>query len=404
MSIDITDLMILIKEGTPTQMRYAEVLLPIRRDGNRLLSTILLSNVAANSLVTVFLGDLLANGWQTFIISTLTLCLIGEIVPQALFNRHGFILAAKSIYFIRFLLFITLPFSYPIGLALDAALGDEAGSAYTRKQIRYLIELQYEKGNLKLHETELNILQSALTISKIRVDYIMTDLNKVFMLNINSNLDFETLSMIIKSGYTRIPLYHNDRSNIVGVINAKDLSLINPNDNLPVETFCSYYNRNLLFVPNDTSIIKMLQEFIKGKTHLAFVYHRGIKVVKEQDEINDQNNNNKFEQQKKEISDDTLLDNLLLSSSSSSSNNIFKLEDENNNKTAITNSKRKTILKMGSLGDSGIFMVSSNEDTDILNAAVKKIIGIVTLEDIFAMIIQQEIFDEKDLDLTTSKY
>lgn len=80
MSIDITDLLILMKEGTPKQMRYAEVLLPIRRDGNRLLSTILLSNVAANSLVTVFLNQLLDSGWQTFVISTLVLCLIGEIV------------------------------------------------------------------------------------------------------------------------------------------------------------------------------------------------------------------------------------------------------------------------------------------------------------------------------------
>ena len=102
-------------------------------------------------------------------------------------------------------------------------MGDEAGSSYTRKQIRYLIQLQYEKGNLKLHETELNILQSALTISKVQIHTITTDLNNVFMLNINSNLDFSTLSTIIKSGYTRIPLYSCDRSNIVGVINAKGI-------------------------------------------------------------------------------------------------------------------------------------------------------------------------------------
>ena len=108
---------------------------------------------------------------------------------------------------------------------MDAALGDEAGSAYTRKQIRYLIQLQYEKGNLKLHETELNILQSALTISKVQIHTITTELNNVFMLNINSNLDFNTLSTIIKSGYTRIPLYSCDRSNVVGVINAKGFYL-----------------------------------------------------------------------------------------------------------------------------------------------------------------------------------
>ena len=294
-----------------------------------------------------------------------------------MFNRHGFILAAKSIYFIRFLLIITAPFSYPIGLALDAALGDEAGSAYTRKQIRYLIQLQYEKGNLKLHETELNILQSGLTISKIQIHTIMTDLNKVFMLNINSNLDFTTLSMIIKSGYTRIPLYSFDRSNIVGVINAKDLSLINPNDNLPVETFCSYYNTNLLFVPDDTSIIKMLQEFIKGKSHLAFVYKRRTKPVIINETDANESKRNETDQ----------LENLLAT---------------NNKSNDQCKSDRKTILKMGSLGDSGIFLVSSNEDTEILNAAVKKIIGIVTLEDVFEVIIQQEIFDEKDLDLNTS--
>lgn len=85
MSIDITDLLILMKEGTPIQMRHAEVLLPIRRDGNRLLSTLLLSNVAANALVTIFLNQLLDSGWLTFIISTLALCLIGEIVSNLFF-------------------------------------------------------------------------------------------------------------------------------------------------------------------------------------------------------------------------------------------------------------------------------------------------------------------------------
>ncbi len=146
MAIDITDLMLLNKAGTPTQKCHAAHLLPIRKNGNRILCTLLLSNVAANSLVTVFMNNLIDSGWQTFIVSTLTLCIIGEIIPQAVFNRHGFILAAKSILFIKILLYITAPFAIPIGVILDRILGAEAGMAYTRKQMRQLIELQYETG------------------------------------------------------------------------------------------------------------------------------------------------------------------------------------------------------------------------------------------------------------------
>ena len=82
MSIDITDLYILMKEGTTRQKRYAKLLLPIRKNGNRILCTILLSNVAANSLVTIFWSNLLDSGWQTFCISTILLCLAGEVIPQ----------------------------------------------------------------------------------------------------------------------------------------------------------------------------------------------------------------------------------------------------------------------------------------------------------------------------------
>ena len=109
------------------------------------------------------------------------------------------------------MLLITAPFSFPIAFVLDKFLGNEAGSAYTRNQMRQLIQLQYEKGNLKIDETEMNILQSALTMQKTQVESIMTELDKVFMLDINSKLDFSNLSTIIKSGYTRIPLYKDDR-------------------------------------------------------------------------------------------------------------------------------------------------------------------------------------------------
>lgn len=141
----------------------------------------------------------------------------------------------------------------------------------------------------------------------------------------------------------------------------------------------------------------MLQEFIKGKSHLAFVYKRSIKIkqTEETNETNETASSPTEETKNNEIISSQTLDDLLNTPSHKKSIDSDNLVKDSKN--------RKTILKMGSMGDSGIFLVSSNEDTEILNAAVKKIIGIVTLEDVFEVIIQHEIFDEKDLDRATSK-
>ena len=134
---------------------------------------------------------------------------------------------------------------------------------------------------------------------------------------------------------------------------------------------------------------------------MAFVYKRSIKI-KQTDET--QSSPSDDIKSNEMIASQTLDD---LINTTTATTNVFNHKKSIDSaepapkEAAISN--RKTILKMGSMGDSGIFLVSSNEDTDILNAAVKKIIGIVTLEDVFQVIIQQEIFDEKDLDRATSR-
>lgn len=407
MAIDITDLLILIKAGTPTQKDHAKELLPIRKNGNRILCTLLLSNVAANSLVTVFLNNLIDSGWQTFVVSTLTLCLIGEIIPQAVFNRHGFILAAKSVFFIKFLLNITAPFAYPIGLLLDKVLGAEAGMAYTRKQMRQLIELQYETGKLKLHETEMHILQSALAMQKTQVESLMIRISKVFMIDFNSRLDFDNISAIMSSGFTRIPVFKNDRSNIIGVINVKDLALINPCDNMSLEAFRSCYKTDIVFVPQDLSIIKLLQEFIKGKSHLAFVYRR-TSAIENQNEID--GSSDKEEQQAHETktrrkrTTSNLSASLRLEYFLCNSTQFKNKSLDNHDGLNDINENENLMRKQSLVGDSGIFVVTGNEELpEVFSSAMKHIIGIITLEDIFELILQEKIFDEKDLDPATLK-
>ena len=55
----------------------------------------------------------------------------------------------------------------------------------------------------------------------------MTPINKLFMIDINSNLDRNILESIYSEGYSRIPVYDGNRENIVGILMAKDLVLLN---------------------------------------------------------------------------------------------------------------------------------------------------------------------------------
>ena len=73
----------------------------------------------------------------------------------------------------------------------------------------------------------------------------MTKLDDVYMLALKTILNFETVSEIREQGYSRIPVYDTDRSNIVHVLFAKDLMFIDPDDNMPLSMVCEFYQNDV---------------------------------------------------------------------------------------------------------------------------------------------------------------
>jgi len=76
---------------------------------------------------------------------------------------------------------------------------------------------------------------------------------------------------ILKAGYTRIPIYEQERCNVVAVLHVKDLSFVEPSDKTSLRTLCQFYNRPVNFVFEDTKLDVMLEEFKKGQSHMAFL-------------------------------------------------------------------------------------------------------------------------------------
>ena len=77
-------------------------------------------------------------------------------------------------------------------------------------------------------------------------------------------LDFGVLASIMQSGHTCIPVYEEERSNIVDMLNLKDLAFVDPEDCTPLSTITRFYNHPLHFVFNDTKLDAVLEEFKRG--------------------------------------------------------------------------------------------------------------------------------------------
>ncbi|KAG9353536.1 hypothetical protein JZ751_011652 [Albula glossodonta] len=268
MALDPMELRIVQSCGTDKEKRYARKIEPIRSKGNYLLCSLLLGNVLVNTTLTILLDDLIGSGLGAVVASTVGIVIVGEIVPQALCSRHGLAVGANTILLTKFFMVFTFPLSFPVSKLLDCVLGQEIGTVYNREKLVEMLKVTEPYNDLV--KEELNIIQGALELRTKTVEDVMTPLSNCFMIHIDAILDFNTMSEIMQSGYTRIPVYDEERSNIVDILYVKDLAFVDPDDCTTLKTITKFYNHPVHFVFHDTKLDAMLEEFKKELSSIAW--------------------------------------------------------------------------------------------------------------------------------------
>jgi metal transporter CNNM len=263
MALDPMELQIVQNCGTEMEKNYAKKIEPVRSQGNYLLCSLLLGNVLVNTTLTILFDDIAGSGLIAVVMSTIGIVIFGEIVPQAICSRHGLAVGANTIFLTKFFMLLTFPASYPVSKLLDYLLGQEIGTVYNREKLLEMLRVTDPYNDLV--KEELNIIQGALELRTKTVEDVMTPLRDCFMIPGDAILDFNTMSEIMESGYTRIPVFEGDRSNIVDLLFVKDLAFVDPDDSTPLKTITKFYSHQLHFVFNDTRLDAMLEEFKKGE-------------------------------------------------------------------------------------------------------------------------------------------
>ncbi|KAF1375742.1 hypothetical protein PFLUV_G00223350 [Perca fluviatilis] len=269
LALDPVELRVLQNSGTEKEQKYARKIESVRKHGNYILCTVVLGNVLTNTCFVVWMCQILGMTALSTASCTLGIFFIGEILPHSLASRHSLAIASKTLCATRLLMLVFFPIAYPVSKILDIMLHQEISNFYTREKLVAMLRVTDPYHDLV--KEELNIIQGALELRTKTVEDVLTPLSDCYMLSSDAVLDFCTMSDVMQSGFTRIPVYENERSNIVDILFVKDLAFVDPDDCTPLKTITQFYNHPMHCVFSDTKLDVMLEEFKRGKSHLAVV-------------------------------------------------------------------------------------------------------------------------------------
>lgn len=208
-SLDETQLQVLSSTGSERQKKLANKILPIRKDGHLLLTTLLIANMITNETLPIIADPLFPSPAIAVVVSTVLVIIFAELVPQSICSRYGLEVGAKMAIPVRVALFIFWPVAWPVSRVLHFALGPHHGIVYRRAELKELVTMHAAAGGRggDLKGDTVMMVGGALDFQEKVASQAMTPIERVFMLPFDAKLDYPTLERVVRSGHSRIPIF-----------------------------------------------------------------------------------------------------------------------------------------------------------------------------------------------------
>ena len=206
----------------------------------KMLSAILIGNnivnLTASSLATTFAIRInLTVGIATGIL-TVVILILGEIVPKNMAMVYSEKLALFYAGIISGLMKLMTPVIFAVDLLANGIMkvlhiDRNLHTAMTENELRTYVEVSHEDGVIESEEREMiyNVFDFSDAVAK---DIMIP---RIDMASISEDAGYDEVMALFKECmYTRIPVYREDKDNIIGLINIKDFILVTDKDSFQI--------------------------------------------------------------------------------------------------------------------------------------------------------------------------
>ena len=263
-----------LKSKADSGNRRAALTLRLVDQYDNLLSSILVGNnivnLSASSLATILFteGLRLQNGAViSTVVITVVVLIFGEVSPKSLAKEYPESFAMFSAPIMRILIVILTPVNFLFSLLkrlLSMVFHKEGDSGITEEELVTMVDQAESEGGLDQHESKL--IRSAIEFNDMEVDEILIPRVDIVAVEDTDTMD-DIAHAFAESGYSRLPVYHEDIDDIIGVIHEKDFHAARYRGIEDVKSITG----SMLYTTGNTKISELLRILQREKAHMVIV-------------------------------------------------------------------------------------------------------------------------------------
>ncbi len=214
------------------------------------------------------IGELIAS-----IFISIAIIIFADVLPKTIAVANAEKISLFSIKFVKF----CLKFLKPVNFVLDQIIKficivlkiNLQNKSHPVEEIRGIIEHYHKEGNLTKEDMEM--LFGMIDIKDTIIEEIMIHKNQIISVNIESSI-IEILNKAITSNHLSIPVWQNNKENIIGILNIKKLLLELCNKKISIiDANLKDYMSEPHFVLETMNVFDQLLDFKNTMSNLAII-------------------------------------------------------------------------------------------------------------------------------------
>ncbi len=267
-------LTLLAEEGK----KSAQKALWITQHYDRTITTLLVGNNIVNTTLSIisvtFFADLMINSpnlveFVSVAAVTIIVLIFGEITPKTIGKSHADALALGLSYIV-YLLEIIL---YPIVIIFNAYQkvlhikdkDEDKEPQVNEQELQAILDDMEDEGAIESNEVEM--INAVLNLNDREVKDIMTPRPDIIAVSDDADID-DIKNIFFEAKFSRIPVYHDDKDNIVGILFERDfLTTYIKRKNFRLKSIL----RPVKYVSASMKVDDLFHELQKSKMHMAVV-------------------------------------------------------------------------------------------------------------------------------------